>query len=91
MAILLYIIVSVSISIICHFKISNYFSAVLVSALILDFGFHVSNFFSEGYVDPFVIISFIIGFVVFFMISLVCGLPVVYARSRKSAGDNSEE
>lgn len=87
MNILLYVAVSIAVSLICHFRFDNYFVSSVISAVILDIGFHVLNYMILGYVDPFVIISFIVGFVVFLLIALVSGLPVMYFRSRKSLAE----
>ncbi len=82
MSVIIFLIIVIVASLICHFLIKSNVVASFISASIAVIVFQVFNYFNIGYLDPFFIIAMITtGFIGFF-VSFLIGLAFSYKRRK---------
>jgi hypothetical protein len=81
---ILIVALGVTIPLISHLYIKNYWGSSWVSSFIMAFSYQVLNFVMLGHLDPFFFVSFFtVGFYSF-LISLAIGIPFwIRRRTRK--------
>ncbi|HEV8441137.1 MAG TPA: hypothetical protein VGT40_23860 [Methylomirabilota bacterium] len=82
MSILVFVVVAILASALCHYIAKSYIIAAIASAFVTAISFHIIAYLVQGYLDPLAIVSLITTWLIGFVISLLIGLPVMFERRR---------
>lgn len=82
MSILIFVLMAVASSLVCHYVIKSYTLASVAAAFVAAFSFQVFNYLAIGYLDPFAIIALLITWLIGFVLALLVGLAFVFERRK---------
>ncbi len=82
MNILVFVLLSILSSAVCHYFVKTYILAAILSACIASISFQSFAYVVVGYLDPFFIVALLVGWLIGFFISLLIGIPFLFERRK---------
>ena len=89
MNVIVFLIITVIAAWIFHAHLKKFFIACLLSGLVASTLYQVIGFILFGYLDPFFLIAWIVGFIIATGISALIGIRVQTIKKRKNSAEQA--